>query len=403
MPIKTNHKDIRLMCGGHKVAKIYCQNDIVYSSGNIVTYYIDTGIIYQEEIEDGASCLSPVSFTPEKSDWIFAGWRLDATAAEDTETNVTMGDSPITLYAVFRQPITITYYNGSNTASKFEEYKYYNNGNVTNPSFTLTQTELSGWTARGWSTGTVGNSDIKYSDGVSFITDSNITLYGMYQQTVSLYYNGNGATGGSTASQTGTRYYNSNGNVVNPSFILQANGFNRTSYTFAKWALESAGGTQYAPGADITVEKNTTMYAVWAYVGVPFYVVNSYTVQGNFLTSIPWTLQSEYNIVRFETWKSGMYGATLWGRVNNDSLTSWFKAISGPISTQGNRHIAVEAICPTVNGTITIAGVTKKASGQGSQVVYDISGLNTITIQIYSEIYGYNGDAYMQFGTIYLY
>lgn len=330
--------------GATKMKEGYIGATRVYSAGSTVTYVVD-GESYTEEVDSEASCLSPKSFTPTKSGWTFVGWRQDKTASGSVLSNLTMGDSPITLYAVFRLTVTVTYYNGSATASSKTGYRYYNTGNVANPSFTLTQAAMSGWTARGWSTSTAGNGGITYANGAAFTRDSNITLYGMYQQTVTvtyyngsstasttsgtryynpgtgnisnptftlyqvtmtgwatrgwsastagngeisynngaaftrdsnitlygmygqsitLSYNGNGATGGSNVAQIGTRYHNSGtGAIANPSFTLSASGFVRTNYAFAKWALNSGSGTQYAVGASITLDANATMYAVW--------------------------------------------------------------------------------------------------------------------------------------------
>ena len=328
--------------GAEKMKAGYIGATRVYSAGSTVTYMVDTNVSYTEEVDSDASCLAPKTFTPSKAGWSFVGWREDRTASASVLGSKIMADSPVTLYAVFRAGVTVTYYNNSTSASSTSGYRYYNNGSVVNPSFQLTQTSSSGWTARGWSTsnqgnagityangavftrdsnvtlyglyqqsitvtyynnstsasrttgtrywapagyinpsfqltqassggwtargwstGTAGNSGITYNNGAAFIRDSNITLYGMYQQTITLSYNGNGASGGSTAAQSGTRYYNSNGATVNPSFTLRANGFSRSGCTFKKWALGSAGGTQYAPGAGITLSASAAMYAVW--------------------------------------------------------------------------------------------------------------------------------------------
>lgn len=169
--------------GNKKVKKIMRGNQKIWSAGNIVTYHVDTGTTYQEEVDEGASCLSPKTFTPQKSGWTFVGWREDAEANGAVLSSKIMADSPVTFYAIF-------------------------------------------------------------------------------QQTITLSYAGNGNTGGSTAEQTGTRYYN-NGNTADPSFLLSANGFIKTNYTFAKWALGSADGSQYLVGTTITLSESTTMYAVW--------------------------------------------------------------------------------------------------------------------------------------------
>ncbi len=330
--------------GTQKIKMAMYQGKKIWSAGSTVTYMVDTNVSYTEEVDSDTSCLSPKTFTPSKEGWSFVGWREDRTASASVLGSKVMADSPITLYAVFRQTVTVTWYNGSTTASTSTGYNYYNNGaavnpsfaltqaslpgwtargwstgnaanggityqngaaftrgssvtlygmyqqavtvtfyngstaasgttgtryycpgsgKVLNPTFTLTQAGLSGWTARGWSTGTAGNSGITYNNGAAFTRDSNITLYGMYQQTITLSYNGNGASGGSTAAQSGTRYYNSNGATVNSSFTLRANGFSRSGCTFKKWALGSIGGTQYAAGAGITLSASAVMYAVW--------------------------------------------------------------------------------------------------------------------------------------------
>ncbi len=349
MPIYSGQNKIKLAVGGQKVKKAYLGNQLVYSAGSVVTYRVDTGTVYQEEVDEGASCLSPKTFTPSKSGWTFVGWRSDGAASGTVLTNKVMGDTPVTLYAVFRQIITVTYYNGNTTASSASGNRYYNNGAISNPSFTLNQVALSGWTVRGWSTNGTANSGITYNNGVAFTRDSNVTLFGMYQQTIiltlyngsssaanqsrtryycpgsgstvnptftvtpatlsgwsfngwaassnataaivyssisntvfstnatlygrysqtiTLSYNGNGASGGSTAAQTGTRYWNT-GNLANPSFALRTNGFTRTGYIWTKWAMGSAGGTQYPSGAKVTLETNTVFYALW--VGTPHY------------------------------------------------------------------------------------------------------------------------------------
>lgn len=258
MPIMCENSKIKLLSAGG-LKKIYCQNETIYSSGNICTYQINSNTIYQEEVDEGESCLRPKTFTPSLDGWTFVGWREDQTASGDVLTDTVMGDDPVTLYAVFRQAVTVTYYNNSTTASSTSAFRYYNNGNTASASFNLTQAASSGWTARGWSTSNVGNASITYANGATFTRDSNITLYGLYQQTITLSYSGNGNTGGSTAAQTATRYGAPAG-VINPSFTVKANGFTRTNYIFTGW---KSGNTAYAVGQTVTLSSNLTLSAQW--------------------------------------------------------------------------------------------------------------------------------------------
>ena len=117
----------------------------------------------------------------------------------------------------------------------------------------------SGWSFIGWRTDKTANGTVQSSITAG---TSTINLYAVYRQTITLTYNGNGATGGSTASQSGYRYYN-NGNITNPSFTLRSNGFSRTNYRFVNWRMGSASGTAYNAGSSVTLSSNTTFYAAW--------------------------------------------------------------------------------------------------------------------------------------------
>ena len=125
----------------------------VWKSGNTVTYVVDSSITpYTVEAESGVNCCS--LYTPEKSGWTFAGWRKDKTASSSVETTVTMDDSPITLYAVFKKAVNLTYHTGSLTTPSgvTTKYSYYNNNNIVHPSFDFTSIPLDGWGFRGWVT-----------------------------------------------------------------------------------------------------------------------------------------------------------------------------------------------------------------------------------------------------------
>lgn len=234
----------------------------VYTAGKMVTYVVDTSTSYQEKVKKGASCLSPTTFTPTKSGWTFLGWRTDKTASSDVLTSKVMEKSAITLYAVFKATVTCYTYNGSSNRSSSTGTRYYNNGNYNNPTFKLTQNGISGWSSNGWCTSNGATAGIAVANGGSVTLSGDATYYGRYSQTIYLYYNGNGNTGGSTGTQSGTRYFNS-GNYSNPTFTIAWNGFSRTYYNFSQWALNGTGGTRYNANSTITLSSSATMYAIW--------------------------------------------------------------------------------------------------------------------------------------------
>ncbi|MCD7819932.1 MAG: InlB B-repeat-containing protein [Lachnospiraceae bacterium] len=419
--------------GSSKVKKMYLGSELVYSAGGVVTYYVDVGITYTEEVESDATCLSPTTFTPTKSGYTFVGWRKDNTASSDVLDEKTMADESVSLYAVFEKAITLTYYNGSASASAesgtiyynngnavnptftltpatvsgftfsgwctsssatasvaytsisdtefasdatlYAKYyqtitltyystsstaatetgtRYYNSGNYTNPTFTISSPSLSGWSFLGWivgstsATGTVSYTSInstafsadttlyaKFSQTItltyystsstaatktgtryfnaygnysnptftisspsvsgwsflgwisgstsatgtvsytsisSTVFSANATLYAKFSQTITLSYNGNSATSGSTSPQTGTRYWNAYGNYSNPTFTLASNGYTRTGYSFSKWAQNSTSGAQYAAGASVTLSADATFYAIWTADVIKVYI-----------------------------------------------------------------------------------------------------------------------------------
>ena len=121
-----------------------------------------------------------------------------------------------------------------------------------------------------WWSATASNSDYQYSlryNGISLNTSNlskglgySVRCVRSTPGTLTINFNGNGSTGGSTASQQIAA-----GNTA----ALNANGFTRTGYVFTGWNTAADGsGTSYADGADYTVTPATgdttvTLYAQW--------------------------------------------------------------------------------------------------------------------------------------------
>ena len=148
--------------------------------------------------------------------------------------------------------------------------QYYNpNGNkysVTAP----TVTDIEGYTTLGWRKDT--QAEAKQYDSGATITDSSNEYYAVYNGTLSITYNGNGATGGTTANQSTTQIVNVSGAKEAKSLTVASNGFTRTNYNFTGWNTKSDGSGQTVEvGANVT--ESTTLYAQWT--------ANTYTVTYN--------------------------------------------------------------------------------------------------------------------------
>lgn len=236
--------------------------DVRYSpaTGNKCTYIVDTGVSYEEEVDSGASCLSPTSFTPTKSGWIFVGWREDTVASSDVLVTKVMGDEPVTLYAVFRAAVTLTKYNASNTASTESGNRYYNNGNEIGASFKLTQGALSGWNKAGWTTNASGYSAEK-ADGATITVSSNVTYYTLYTVsiTVTKYVNGSGGT--QTESKNRVANVHNATTYSNPSFTLTEPDL--SGWTKYGWADAADFTADVGNGGSVTLTANRTYYALY--------------------------------------------------------------------------------------------------------------------------------------------
>ncbi|MCD7862879.1 MAG: InlB B-repeat-containing protein, partial [Lachnospiraceae bacterium] len=177
--------------------------------------------------------------TPTLSGWTFEGWTTSSDATEAAEYSSISGTAfseDTVLYGRWSQTITLTYYSKSSTSAAKTGTRYFNAaGNYSNPTFTVSDPSLSNWTFEGWAASASATASIAYESISSAEFSTDTTLYGKFSQSITLSYNGNSATSGSTDSQTKTRYFNTAGNYSNPSFTLASNGFTRSCYSFSKW------------------------------------------------------------------------------------------------------------------------------------------------------------------------
>ena len=120
------------------------------------------------------------------------------------------------------------------------------------------------------------------------------------KNTYTITYNGNGATGGSTA-ETDFTY----GNMAS----VRDNGFTRTNYAFTGWNTEADGsGTSYAAGESYKTNANLTLYAQWK--------VELYTLTwSNALSEIGSYLGDKYTTVGYGGYIVACAGYEGWKRI----------------------------------------------------------------------------------------
>jgi uncharacterized repeat protein (TIGR02543 family) len=379
-----NNITIKQMAYNATKVKKWYHNDVkVFSAGNVVTYYVNSDKVYQEEVDSEASCLSPTTFTPTLDGWSFIGWREDSVANSTVLKQKIMGDNPINLYAVFQKQVSVTFYDGSSTATASRDFRYYNNGNVKDPTFVLTQCGKSGWTTRGWSTSTAGDGAISYNNSTPFTRSSDITLYGMYQQGVTITYY-NGSTTASTTS--GIRYYNpGSGKIVNPTFTLTQAA--KTGWSVRGWSTSTSGSgaISYSNATAFTRESNVTLYGMYQQTITLTYYNNSTTASTTSGTRYYNSGSDTYTNPSFTLTQAAKSGWTArgWSKATaGDGAISYSNATAFTISASTTlRGMYQQTITCSFksNGTQTVSG-TRYYNSNGTTVNASVKVPNGVAI-----------------------
>ena len=119
---------------------------------------------------------------------------------------------------------------------------------------------VDGYTFIGWNTSADGKGTA-YAPGTTWTANGTLTLYAQWTPgQAGLTYDGNGATGGNTAVQSGK---------TGDELTTNANGFTRDGYTFVRWDTAKDGsGTAYGEGkngvSQYTMKPaGNDLYAIW--------------------------------------------------------------------------------------------------------------------------------------------
>ena len=348
------------------------------------------------------------------TDWTAIGYRADTTAGAATvtaSTSATGSVTPVynatalTYYGVYSRKYAATFFSGVSKATtnktKDSNTMYYNTNTAstpTNATFTMMaasdSTDITNWTEVGWRDDTTaGDKEYAYeATNVSVPWGTN--FYSTYSRTLTISYNGNNSTSGSTSNTTKTVYMNTNSTTTSSQEVtLAANGFAKTGYTFNKWALGSATGTQYAEGAKYTAgvayDATTfgkTMYATWT---ANTYTINLDANEGTIPETTGWTVTTNgdsKSSARKSVTYDGTYGTLPTPTRTGYTFNGWYNA-----KTVGNISIAAKSsnynykalaynIQPGVTYTITMdsAAITAGTATSFRVLVYDFTSSKSL-------------------------
>ena len=214
----------------------------------------------------------------------FAGWVSSNTnlisnlSAANTSFN--MPDGKITMTpSVKAKSYTITYDIASNANSgdtltnKPSTQTYsYTGGTVT---ITSTTPKRIGYTFKGWCRNKNSASNLLNSGTTINQETNNITLYAVWEKSITIQYNINEGTGAVPTQQTIVVYNTATGTSFGT--LATNTGFSRPGYTFAGWSTTKNNSSTKVSGTTTFTNSTTTLYALWD--------INYYSVSTNIYTN----------------------------------------------------------------------------------------------------------------------
>ena len=286
-----------------KLYAVYERTIYIYSGVNKATSSSATQ--YWNSYGDGGN--SSVTFPKlgSISNWKALGYRQDTSATTATfaatETGGVIAYPTVLgsnyLYGVYSRQYTATFYSGLNKATvktKNSNFKYYNSSSSTLPTTVsittdtaANSTDINNWSESGWRSNTdAATKEYDYNKAVTVAFGTN--FYSIYTRTITISYNGNTNTGGSTSNTTKTLYLNTNSTTMGDSsgstdgaktITLRKNGFTKTGYTFVGWT----GTGLNSATKNVTISNNVGNRSYTANWSKNYYIVNYY-VNGNLWT-----------------------------------------------------------------------------------------------------------------------
>jgi len=224
-------------------------DDSLYPSGSVVTVLGNTGNL----VKDGDT---------------FIGWSTDSSTAGiayGAGATITVGSANITLYAVWSGSssaiYSVTYIgNGNSGGTVPVDSGLYSPGSQVTALGNTGNLVRDGYTFAGWNTSGIGEGTT-YTAGSTFLVGtSDVVLYAQWiANAFSVAYDGNGGTGGSVPTDSGT--YEASSLVT-----VQGNtgSLVRTGYNFAGWNTQAdCLGTSYVEGDTLSLSSSVTLHAVW--------------------------------------------------------------------------------------------------------------------------------------------
>jgi len=207
--------------------------------------------------EGAAVNLSPTASRP---GWEFVGWNTNPDATTGL-SSLAMGNTNITLYAIFRQTGSVNFVDYNNTTRTTRNVPFTIFNTATGVTITApAQNNAVGLTARGWAVGTAGNAPVVAPPAGGPVPIA-ATYYGLYEAPITVSFDVAGGNSATPPPQTAAQLFNAfdMATPVNPAFTMPA-APTRDRHTFGGW---TDGTYLYPAWANVPFSQNTTLLAHW--------------------------------------------------------------------------------------------------------------------------------------------
>ena len=146
---------------------------------------------------------------------------------------------------------TVSYNANGGTDAPDSQEKYYDTTLV----LSSKEPSRTGYTFLGWATSSTAK-EPEYLPGDKYVRNTSVTLYAVWEaNTYYVIYDANGGIGGPSKEEK----------IHGVDLILSSKEPTRTGYTFLGWSTSSTASTgTYNAGGKFTVNKDTTLYAIWS-------------------------------------------------------------------------------------------------------------------------------------------
>lgn len=295
-----------------------------------------------------------------RTNYVFKGWYTAESGGTYIGKNGTSytPTGNITLHAQWYAPYTVSYNANGGSGAPGNQVKVYN----TNLTLSSTKPTRSGYSFVRWNTNT-SDTGTAYNPGATYSSNANLTLYAIWNRTVS--FNAN-YTGGTNPAALTSRSYTA---ITLPTMT-------RTGWKFVDWNTAANGsGTSYTtsyPADTSSVNyPDITLYAQWKR-NIDSVVItgnaNAMRINVDYIQVIPEGTENPLELNWYESAGPDMYLRSADTTVNTDKLYYRIEPIVSEVDDGRFAYITVPvmvngAAAADVSATITVAsenGVSNK-------------------------------------------